>query len=178
MLALQARSQPSPPARAALESAVARLHVIAEGQDHLLSATGDQVVNMQEYLDDVCGRLGEALRDIRPIALRVDSEAVMLDARQAIRIGLIVNELVTNALKHAFPGDRGGTIQVRLRRRPSDLTIIVEDDGVGCLQAKQDGLGSRVVLLLAQQSGGSIKRESANPGCRVVIMVPSPSTKT
>ncbi len=172
MIALQARSQPSPPVRAALESAVARLHVIAEGQNHLQSATGDQVINMQEYLEDVCWRLGEALRDIRPIALRVDSEEVMLDTRQAIRIGLIVNELVTNALKHAFSVERGGTIQVRLQQRPADLSIVVEDDGVGCPEDEQGGLGSRVVSLLAQQSGGSIKRESANPGCRVVITMP------
>ena len=173
MIALQARSQPSPPVREALEGAVARLRVIAEGQAHLQPAAADQLaVNMQVYLEDVCWRLGEALRDVRPIALKVDSEEVMLDAKQAIRIGLIVNELVTNALKHAFSVERGGTIQVRLWRRPADLTIVVEDDGVGCPEDAQGGLGSRVVSLLAQQSGGSIKRESANPGCRVVITMP------
>jgi two-component sensor histidine kinase len=172
MISLQARSQSSPPVRAALESAVARLHVIAEGQDHLQSATGDQVVNMQEYLEDVCWRLGEALRDVRPIALRVDSEEVMLDTRQAIRIGLIVNELATNALKHAFPGDRAGTIGVKLRRHPTDTTIMVEDNGIGCPEDAQGAHGLRLVTLLAEQSGGSIKRESANPGCRVVITVP------
>jgi two-component system, sensor histidine kinase PdtaS len=175
MMALQARSQSSPPVRTALESAVSRLHVIAEGQDHLQSATGDYVVNMQEYLEDVCWRLGEALRDVRPIALRVDSEEVMLDTQQAIRIGLIVNELATNALKHAFPGDRAGTIQVGLQRLPTRLVVIVEDDGIGCPEDEQDGLGSRVVSLLAQQSGGTIKRESANPGCRVVITMPPPA---
>jgi two-component sensor histidine kinase len=173
MIALQARSHSNPPVRAALESAVARLHVIAEGQDYLQSATGDRGVNMHEYLEDVCRRLGEALRDVRPIALRVDSEEVMLDTRQAIRIGLIVNELVTNALKHAFPAERAGTVQVRLRRRPTDLTFVVEDDGVGCPEDAQVGLGSRLVMLLVQQSGGSIKRQSANPGCRVVITIPN-----
>ena len=122
MIALQARSQSSPPVRAALESASARLHVVAEGQDQLQFPTGDQTVNMQEYLGDVCRRLGEALRDVRPIAVRVDVENVIVDSRQAIRIGLIVNELATSALKHAFPGDRAGTIQVRLRRQLSDLS--------------------------------------------------------
>jgi two-component sensor histidine kinase len=172
MIQLQARSQSSPPVRAASESAVGRLHAIAEGQDKLQSAGGDQTFNMQEYLEDVCWRLGEALRDVRPIALRVDCENVSIDSRQAIRVGLIVNELATNALKHAFPDDRGGTIQVRLRRRPSDLAIVVEDDGVGCPEDARIGLGSRLVVLLAQQSGGNIKRESANPGCRVVVTIP------
>ncbi len=172
MIALQARSQSSPPVRAALESAAARLHVVAKGQDQLQFATSDQTVNLQEYLEDVCRRLGEALRGVRPIAVRVNCEKVIIESRQAIRIGLIVNELATNALKHAFPGDRGGTIQVRLRRRPTDLIIVVEDDGVGRSEDVQVGLGSRLVMLLAQQSGGSIEREPANPGCRVVITIP------
>src|SRR5262249_4794629 len=156
MIALQARSQPSPPVRAALESAAARLHVVAKGQNQLQFATDDHTVNMQEYLEEVCRRLGEALRDVRPIAVRVDCENVIIDSRQAIRIGLMVNELATNALKHAFPDDRRGTIRVRLRRRPTDLVIVVEDDGVGYPEDAQVGLGSRLVMLLAQQSGASI----------------------
>jgi two-component sensor histidine kinase len=172
MISLQARSQSSPPVRAALESAVARLHVVAAGQDYFQLAAGDQTVNMQEYLEAVCWRLGEALRDVRPIAVRVDAENGTLDSRQAVRIGVVVNELVTNAMKHAFPGDRGGTIQIRLLRRPTDLTIIVEDDGAGCPEDAQVGLGSRLVALLTQQSGGSVKRESAKPGCRVAITIP------
>jgi two-component sensor histidine kinase len=115
-------------------------------------------------------RLGEALRGLRPIAVWV-CENVIIDSQQAIRIGLMVNELATNALKHAFPNDRGGTIQVRLQRRPTDLIIMVEDDGVGCPEQLQIGLGSRLITLLAEQSGGSIKRETANPGCRAVITI-------
>jgi two-component sensor histidine kinase len=172
MITLQARSQASPPVRTALESAAARLHVFAEGQDQLQFATGDQTVHMQEYLEDVCQRLGEALRGVRPIAVWVDCENVTIDSKQAIRIGLMVNELATNALKHAFPNDHGGTIQVRLQRRPTDLIIMVEDDGVGCPEQLQIGLGSRLITLLAEQSGGSIKRETANPGCRAVITIP------
>jgi two-component sensor histidine kinase len=171
MITLQARSQASPPVRTALESAAARLHVFAKGQDQLQSAT-DETVSMQGYLEDVCQRLGEALRGVRPIAVRVDCENVIINSQQAIRIGLMVNELATNALKHAFPNDRGGAIQVGLQRRPIDLIIMVEDDGVGCPDQLQIGLGSRLVTLLAEQSGGNIKRETANPGCRVIITVP------
>jgi two-component sensor histidine kinase len=171
MISLQARSESSPLIRAALESAIGRLHVVTDRQDHFQLAAGDQT-NMQEYLEAVCWRLGEALRDVRPIAVRVDAGSVALDGRRAVRIEVVVNELVTNALKHAFPGDRSGTIYVTLRRRLTDLTIVVEDDGGGCAEGAQAGLGSRLVMLLTQQSGGSVKRESANPGCRVVIAIP------
>jgi two-component sensor histidine kinase len=127
---------------------------------------------MQEYPEDVCWRLGEALRDVRPIALRVDCENVSSDSRQAIRVRLIFNELATNALKHTFPDNRGGAICVKLRQRPADLIVVVEDDGVGCPEDLRVGVGSRLVMLLTEQSGGSIKRELANPGCRVVITLP------
>jgi two-component sensor histidine kinase len=172
MITLQARSQSNALARSALESAAARLHVVAKGQNQFQFATDDQKVNMREYLEDVCRRLGEALRGAREIAVRVECENVIIDSRQAIRIGLMVNELATNALKHAFPEDRAGTIQVRLHRQLTDLTVVVEDDGVGCPEDVQVGLGSRLVTLLAEQSGGVIKREAANPGCRVVITIP------
>lgn len=172
LIALQARAQSNLPARAALESAVAKLHVIAETQGHLQITTNDQFVNLQGYVEDICLGLGEALRDVRPIAIRVESEKILLDSRRATHIGLIVNELVTNALKHAFPGDRAGTIQVRLLQRPTDLTIVVEDDGVGCSENVTSGLGTRLVKLLAQQAGGSARQEPANPGCRVVITIP------
>ena len=172
MITLQARSQSNAPARSALESAAARLHVVAKGQNQFQFATDDRRVNMREYLEDVCRRLGEALRGAREIAVRVECENVNIDSRQAIRIGLMVNELATNALKHAFPEDRAGTIQVRLRRQLTDLTVVVEDDGVGCPEDVQVGLGSRLITLLAEQSGGVIKREAAHPGCRVVITIP------
>jgi two-component sensor histidine kinase len=173
LITLQARSQANPPARAALESAVTRLHVIAQSQDHLQAATGDRVVNLQEYLEELCWKLGEALRDVRPIAIRVDADKVIMNSRQATRIGLIVNELVTNALKYAFPEGQAGTIQVTLRRGPTNLTVTVEDNGVGCPEDTQLGLGSRLVPLLVQQSGGSIRWESAAPGYRVVITIPN-----
>src|SRR5258706_13158919 len=90
----------------------------------------------------------------------------MLDTRQAIRIGLIVNELATNALKHAFPGDSAGTIEVKLRRHPTDTTIMVEDNGIGCPEEPQGAHGLRLVTHLAQQLRGSLNQQPANQGCQ------------
>ncbi len=175
LITLQARSQKDATARAALESAVGRLHVLAKGHDHLRMTTGDQVTDMQDYLGEVCWKLGEALRGIRPIAVEVDADRVVTMTPKATRIGLIVNELVTNALKHAFPGDGAGTVRVRLRRSPAELTLVVEDDGVGCPEAAGDGLGSQLVRLLVQQLKGQMMREPAAPGCRITITIPPPA---
>jgi two-component sensor histidine kinase len=173
LIALQARAQKEPTVRAALESAVARVHVLAKGYDHLRVTERDQATDMPQYLGEVCWKLGEGLRGVRPIAVEVDADRVETRSQTATRIGLIVNELVTNALKHAFPDERGGTVYVRLRRNGDELTLSVEDDGVGCPDAPTEGLGSRIVRLLVQQMHGRMTREPAQPGCRVMIVIPA-----
>lgn len=175
LIMLQARAQKDATVRAALESAVARLDVLARMHDHLRIATGDQTTRMQAYLGEVCWKLAEALRGIRPIAVEVHADDILVDRDTATRLGLIVNELVTNALKHAFPDDRAGTIRVSLHRAPSELVLAVEDDGVGCPEQTEEGLGSRLVRLLVQQLRGHTTRAPGNPGCRVTIIVPPPS---
>jgi len=172
LIALQARSQKDPAVRGALESAVGRVHVLAKGYDHLRVTERDQATDMPQYLGEVCWKLGEGLRGVRPIAVEVDADQVETRSQLATRIGLIVNELVTNALKHAFPDERGGTVSVRLRRTGDELTLTVEDDGIGCPDGPE-GLGSRVVRLLVQQLRGHMRRELAKPGCRVTIVIPA-----
>jgi two-component sensor histidine kinase len=173
LIMLQARAQNDPAVREALESAVARVHVLAKGYDHLRATARDQATDMERYLGEVCWKLGEALRGVRPIAVEVDADRVEIRSPMATRIGLIVNELVTNALKHAFPNERGGTVYVRLRRNANELTLVVEDDGIGCPDAPSEGLGSRLVRLLVQQLRGRMTREAAAPGCRVTIVIPA-----
>jgi two-component sensor histidine kinase len=83
---------------------------------------------------------------------------------------MVVNELVTNAFKHAFPGDRAGTVTVSLQQTKVDeLTLTVEDDGKGCPDNAAENLGSRIVRLLVQQLGSTMKRETAQRGCRVLL---------
>ncbi|HUI98252.1 MAG TPA: sensor histidine kinase, partial [Xanthobacteraceae bacterium] len=173
LITLQARAQTDPTARAALDGAVARLDVLAKSHDYLRITTGDQATRMQDYLGEVCWKLAEGLRGIRPIAVEVRADDVLVESEKATRLGLIVNELVTNALKHGFPDERAGTIRVSLRQTASELMLLVEDDGAGCPDQAAEGLGSRLVRLLVQQLRGRITREPGNPGCRVVIVVPA-----
>lgn len=100
---------------------------------------------------------------MRPIAVNVTAKQILLRDEMAVSIGLIVNELVTNAFKYAFPGDRGGTVNVTFHRRNGKLELIVEDNGEGCPQDAKEGLGSRIVRLLAQQLGSKITREEQIP---------------
>jgi two-component sensor histidine kinase len=177
LMRLQAQAEKTDAARMALNIAADRLTVLAKSQDHLRIGLGDQTTDMQEYLTELCWSLGERLRGIRPIAVEVNAEQVVTKGQKAVRIGLIVNELVTNALKHAFPGDRAGVVAVTLRRCPTGLRLIVQDNGVGCPEGANEGLGSRLTKLLVQQLHGTMAREPESPGCRITISIP-PSSAT
>jgi two-component sensor histidine kinase len=110
---------------------------------------------------------------VRPIAVTVNAEQILLRDDRAVSVGLIVNELVTNAFKYAFSEDSGGTVNVVLRHESEHmLKLAVEDDGKGCPEDAAEGLGSRIVRLLAQQLGSTIRRERTNPGCRVLLTIP------
>jgi two-component sensor histidine kinase len=114
VLELQKRSEKEQRVKEAFASAVARVYVIANVHDHLLPKEGKSLIDMREYLTVCCQNLGDALRDVRPIAVNVSAEQILHREDRAVAVGLIVNELVTNAFKHAFPDDRGGTVNVGL----------------------------------------------------------------
>src|SRR6202035_3756368 len=92
-----------------------------------------------------------------------------------LHIGLIVNELVTNAVKYGFPGEAKGTVMVTLKRVPGELRLTVADDGQGLDPRRADsGLGGRLVDGFAQQLGGLVERKSDSRGTTVHLILPSP----
>jgi len=102
----------------------------------------------------------------RGIAIRVDAELIEMGLHRAVPCALILNELVTNALKHAFPGERGGEVRVSLRQSaPGELELSVQDNGVGCPQVLPartgKSLGLRIVEILAKQVEDRWSRRSA-----------------
>ena len=176
MLSMQARLKDDTETNRALEKAVARIHAIASAHDHFRPVEHKGRIEMRAYLQQLCGHLADALREIRPIAVKVEAAELCLPAEEAVPIGLIVNELVTNSLKHAFPGDRAGTVQVILRQQET-LTLLVKDDGVGCSAATVDGLGTRLVRLLGQQLGAKVMWEPCEVGCQVRVAFAIPDRR-
>jgi len=89
-------------------------------------------------------------------------------------MGLIVNELVTNALKHAFPDNRRGTVRVRLTQETADrLLLVVEDDGVGMgNHAPASGMGRNLIHALAAQLGGQLECRSDASGTSFSLLIP------
>jgi len=172
MLSLERRFTSNPEVRASLSKAMERVVAIASAHDHFQPTTDDlhsdgTSIEMRGYLGGLCNHLKSALKGLRPIAIELDIDEQMMPAQEAITVGLIVNELVTNALKYAFPGERAGAIRIHLVGIER-LELIVEDNGIGCADTKP-GSGSKLARLLAGQLDADIAWESAEPGCRVRI---------
>ncbi|QJU58034.1 DUF4118 domain-containing protein [Sphingomonas sp. AP4-R1] len=155
----------------ALDQAHARVMLVASAQDRLRGNFADGVrLELAGYVEQLCAGLGELLRGVRLIEVEVECATMMVASSTAITVGLIVNELVTNSLKYAFPGGAAGTVRVSITAEAGQrLVIDVEDDGIGCPPDSSPGLGSRLVRMLAQQKGGSLTREDLAPGCRARV---------
>ncbi|HEY0686274.1 MAG TPA: sensor histidine kinase [Steroidobacter sp.] len=93
---------------------------------------------------------GRAIIDPFAISINLAHLAEEIGIEQAAPVGIIINELVTNALKHAFSEGRAGAIKVKLQKEGT-LTLSVADNGIGCANAQREGMGSRLTRLLAQQ---------------------------
>jgi two-component system, sensor histidine kinase PdtaS len=171
LLTLQSRGGSNEAVRNALEAAANRVRVMAEVHDHLKAPSGDRPVAMAEYLAELCQKLGDMLRGARPVAIKVFTEPLELPERKAVPIAIIVNELVTNSLKYAFPDDRPGTIEVKMEA-DGEITLSVHDNGIGCNEKAKDGLGTRLMQLMTEQLGGTLKRETDQSGCRATLRIP------
>jgi len=174
-----------PEAATALNAAADR--VLMLGRVHArLSRSGapDAVIDSRLFLEGLLADLRASLNGVRPVSLVVEAEAHSLPLARAGDIGLVVNELVTNALKHAFPEGREGVVRVTFRRVGNLFHLSVADDGIGLSPGRQMppgeglGLGSRILRALAAQLGGRLDMESgkvAGSVCLLQFPVPTPS---
>ncbi|MBL6454561.1 sensor histidine kinase [Belnapia sp. T6] len=149
----------SPETAEALRAASSRVHLFATIYDQMGLRKGVMVADIHDFLRDLVRDLNATIEREQPVGLILNAEAHTLPFGQASAIALIVNELVTNALKHAFPDDMSGTIRVEFRREGSDYVLFVVDDGVGMPSTTTGtkGLGSRIVRALAAQLGGRLQ---------------------
>lgn len=162
----------------ALGAAFHRVESIARAHRQLYR--GDRqggTVEMREYLTGLCGALADALFLRGGVTLAVESDTVAIDRDRAVSIGLVVNELVTNAAKHAFVGRDAGAIRVGFRRVSAGLELTVADNGVGMGRTTPpppgSGLGSRLIPAFARQAGGTLATESAAKGTCVTLTLGS-----
>jgi len=181
LLKLQAGAIEDPAARAAFHDSEDRVRSMSMIHDRLYQSDDMARIDVAEYLKNLAAHLfrsyGVSQSRVR-LCLELEPVEMGLDA--AIPCGLLINELVSNALKHAFPGERSGEVHVTLRRvDDGGIVIAVSDDGVGLPQDSArgtDSLGLQLVHTLTEQLGGTL-HQSAGPGTTFDVRFREPQYK-
>lgn len=172
LLQLQARRAGDPAVRRALKAAQTRVNAVAivhrrlfQGEDAVVF---DVAAFLRDMVDDVLGASGRS--DIRA---RLDLQPADLPTAQAAPLALLVSELLTNIVLHAFPGGTGGVLSVTLARDGERLRIEIADDGVGVpATGASPGIGQTIVGHLCDQLRADCRTSDAGPGVRTIVRLP------
>ncbi len=174
LLSLQASTTPNETVKAQLSIARDRVLAVANLHDHLHVSGSFDKVELKSFLD----KIADSLRPQAPngIAIAVKADMAEVDAKTAVNIGIVVNELATNCIKYAFLNQHTGTIEIAATTQPSGIEIRVSDDGAG-LPADFDpknssGLGMRVAMALAAALGAGLKWTRGEKGAQFSFSVP------
>jgi two-component sensor histidine kinase len=174
MLRLQAEKISDPDAKSHFQVATNRIGVLAKLYDLLQVRHGDEWVELDRFLGGVvesCKALTNAIQ------LEWRAEPVKVSVGQAIPIGIVAQELITNALKHAFPANAQGRVTIALSRQDGTCRLQVIDNGVGTsAETATGGSGSRLVLALTNQLEGTARYSSGLDGTGTAVVVEFPVT--
>ncbi|MDQ3139382.1 MAG: sensor histidine kinase [Pseudomonadota bacterium] len=171
---LQAKALPDESARMALKDTERRIQAIAQVHRRLYTSDDVDSVAMDEYLAALVEELQETWSTSNaPRPIRLDAEQLRLHPDKAVSLGVIVNELVSNACKYAYGDDVAGEVRVRFGRSDGDhFHLIVEDDGIGLTPGaapRGSGLGSRLVLAMAKSLASNLDYDPAHRGVRASL---------
>ena len=157
-----------------------RVRSMALIHENLYRSENLAYLNLTNYLEDLCANLLRSAGPVRAgvrIESQVENKSISIGLNQAVPFGLLINELVTNALKHAFPGERTGIIRVTIQSPAREKVLLtVTDDGVGLPAALDphhtESLGLQLVYLLTDQLHGTVNFERGQ-GTTVQILFPN-----
>jgi len=182
LLHLQASSSTQDDVKAALTNAMGRVAAVAQVHRRLYTSHDLKSVLLNQYLEALLEDLRRSAEGNRMSRLTLKADPVEIDPDRAVAIGIIVNELVMNAVKYAYP-DGAGPIHVELTAQGDDLLLSIADNGVG-LNVKSDprstGMGQRIVSAMASKLDASVERDPGHAGTRIVLRfgrVSKPATK-
>jgi len=161
-------------AKLALQDTQRRIAAIGQVHRRLYTADNVESVDMQEYLAALVDELAQTWSSQgAPRALKLAAEPIRLPTDRAVSLGVIVNELVSNACKYAYAPDKSGEIRIKLTSdRDNFFILAVEDDGCGLQKnasPRGTGLGTRVIRAMAQSLQSAVEYDSAHRGVRAIL---------
>lgn len=177
LLDLQRRRAKEAETADALSSALTRVESIARAHRHLYRGAGASpgTIDMATYLDELSTALAEALLLRGAITLDCRAAHAAIPRDRAVSIGLIVNELVTNAAKHAFAGRETGRIEIDFEASSPGWKLVVRDNGTGIpitpRPAKDGGLGQKLVEAFVRKARGTVTTRGTPEGTVVTVLL-------
>ncbi len=179
LLRLQLRSDREVSAREVLTETIHRILSIAAVHE-ILSVEGFRLINLRQLLDRVTQNLTHLSQPALRLSVTVGGDDIYLNSRQATSLALAVNELLQNAVEHAFPERSAGHVEIRLAQRDAGLLLEVEDDGrglpAGFNPLTGDDLGLKIVHALVTEDLGGTLTFTAGGGTKAVITIPKLDT--
>ncbi len=158
LLRLKGARQTDPAAKQDFERAIERIHTITFLHEHLYRNDMFERISVESYVNDICANLEVSLLSELKISIVRDIESAELSIDQAVPLGLIINEVVVNAAKHAFSPGQEGRISIQFRARDDRCTLTISDNGRGLAAPfKTQGVGIKLLNALAQQMGARIR---------------------
>ena len=174
ILLLKARAVTSPETKLHLQDAHQRVMSVAEVQRHLHASTSIDQIEVGSYMVKLCDSLSSSMVGDSAIAIRVEADKGLIGSDKAVSLGLIVTELVINAIKYAFPEPRpDACILVSYKAEGDGWVLTIADNGVGksavVSEIKTGGLGTAIVLALVNQLEADIVTASGKTGTTITI---------
>ncbi|AWI91819.1 PAS sensor protein [Methylobacterium sp. DM1] len=173
LMLLKARRTPEGEARDALQAMADRISALSTAHRMLYSEGDVSRFDFKDFTADLIADLAAGLDEDRT-RIETKIEALALSAAMAAPLALLIHELTTNALHHAFPEERRGRVAIEARRCEAGMRLVIEDDGIGMGAASPNpaGFGRTLVEMVVRQLRGTLEWSDAGPGTRIAITIP------
>jgi two-component sensor histidine kinase len=157
-----------------LNEAASRVNAVGRAYERLAYTADYENIDLIEYLRQI---INDLELTVAPCKIEFDApEAIRFAADRAILVGLIINELVSNAGKYAYPDRAGGLVWVRVQTENESIAISICDEGVGLPPGfdptASKRLGTRLVTALSKQLGGELRRSPTQIGANFTLRIP------
>ncbi len=170
---MQSRGLTDPAAKTALADTQARITAIAQVHKRLYTSDDVEGVAMDDYLAALVAELERTWSTPQsPRPLRLSAQPLRLATDRAVSLGVIVNELVSNACKYAYPSGSPGEIRIDLARTNGEFRLVVEDDGLGMTAGKAPtgtGVGTKLIGAMAASLGATLDYDPGYAGVRATL---------
>lgn len=165
LLELQVQNTDNEEAKTVLRDSQLRINSMALIHEKLYQSDNLSVIKFGKYIGELIDVIADShITKDKPIEIEIESDPVEFTITQAIPCGLLMNEIVTNALKHAFDERKTGTISISLKKKGENIELVIADDGVGLPdnfeELKEKSLGMTLIYTLASQLNAEMKIES------------------